>query len=120
MGTRVTNDTNVAIYDSVTGSAFGEVFESEDEAYDFLTYMNEQDGRDPRELEPDDLSKARAAWRELREGPKTQARQCSHQGCGNTFVVESRDYARIFCGQRNCQWEQDMRALQAAANHDNA
>lgn len=39
---------NVALYDSVTGIAFGPLFESEDDADDFLTHLETIGERDPR------------------------------------------------------------------------
>jgi hypothetical protein len=39
MGVRVTDPKNVAIFDSVTGLAFGPIFESESDVYDFLEWI---------------------------------------------------------------------------------
>lgn len=42
MGVRATNNNNVALYDSTTGMAFGPVFESTDDALDFLEWLREK------------------------------------------------------------------------------
>lgn len=52
MGVRITDGDHVAIYDSVTGTAFGPVFGSEDEAQGFLDGLD----MDARDYSPDELS----------------------------------------------------------------
>jgi hypothetical protein len=41
MGVRITDDRNVALFDSVTGYAFGPVFESRDDAEDFMAWFGD-------------------------------------------------------------------------------
>ena len=46
MGVRFTDSEAVAMYDSVTGQAFGPVFADEDEAEDFLTWLGTKEMMD--------------------------------------------------------------------------
>jgi len=41
MGVRISNNEHVTLYDSVTGLAFGPVFDSNDNAGDFLNFLQE-------------------------------------------------------------------------------
>lgn len=60
MGVRITDSSNVALYDSVTGLALGAVFEDETDAEAFLEWARAQkDGKDIRTLTPLQL----ATWR---------------------------------------------------------
>ena len=57
----------VALYDSVTGFAFGPVLSDEDEAEDFLEHVRADDGRDPREIPVGELELLLVAFRKNRE-----------------------------------------------------
>ena len=58
MGVRLTSQEEVvALYDSVTGRAFGEVFDNEDDAEAFLEWLQPYDAR-----QIDDLDKRRTEW----------------------------------------------------------
>jgi hypothetical protein len=63
MSVRITDPQNVALYDSVTGLAFGETFSSADEAEDFLQhYASRLDASDLRSLTPLQLAHVRLEW----------------------------------------------------------
>lgn len=89
MGTRLTSDPGehvVAMFDSVTGWAFGRVFSSAEQAEDFLRWLETADltdaggpisvlpvfrgqfgaGDDPRAYSNGDLDRLRDLWREQR------------------------------------------------------
>ena len=63
MGVRVTDKTNVCLYCSTTGVAFGPVFASSFDAEDFLAWWNTHaDATDLRDLTPTELVAAYARW----------------------------------------------------------
>ena len=63
MGVRVTDKTNVCLYCSTTGVAFGPVFASSFDAEDFLDWFrNNCVPPDPRDLTPTELVAAYARW----------------------------------------------------------
>ena len=63
MGVRVTDKTNVCLYCSTTGVAFGPVFASSFDAEDFLGWWNtHDDATDLRDLTPTELVAAYARW----------------------------------------------------------
>jgi hypothetical protein len=55
MGVSTTDERHVALYDNTTHEAFGPVFESEEHAADFVSWIAEQD-IDIRAIEPRRLS----------------------------------------------------------------
>jgi len=58
MGVRILYDSereHACLYDSVTEFAFGPLFEDEDEAEQFLRWLEAHDGRDARRLSDDDM-----------------------------------------------------------------
>jgi hypothetical protein len=63
MGVRVTDREHVAIYDSVSGTAFGPVFNSDVQAWDFLQWIPTSEG-DPREMNE---SRLMHLWDRFRE-----------------------------------------------------
>ena len=72
MSTRVTNpDGPYAIYDSVTGIAFGRTFHDHNEAADFVDWAAKISGQDVRLLSPGDLAQLRARWEFGTKGEKT-------------------------------------------------
>ena len=71
MGVRTTDNTNVALYDSVTGHAFGEVFATEQEAEDFLEWLDSNEGRDARVIPSTELGQLRSAWERQRDDDKS-------------------------------------------------
>lgn len=63
MGVRITTaERKVALYDSVTGKAFGPVFDSEEEADSFLNWLDLQGYGDARSLTAATLDEEYAAW----------------------------------------------------------
>lgn len=62
MGVRVTDIDNVAIYDSVTGFAFGPTFNCEDAAGDFLSWLDSNDEKDPRLMTNSELESKFGEW----------------------------------------------------------
>lgn len=63
MGVRVTTPTGpFALYDSVTGIAFGEVFEDRQEAEDFAEWATNESGKDLRTLTGVALAQLRVDW----------------------------------------------------------
>lgn len=67
MGTRITSDEGVyALFDSVSGWAFGPTFASPDDAEAFLNYLHEQ-GEDGRELTDAQLGVRHTEWLALNE-----------------------------------------------------
>ena len=63
MGVRVSNRTNVCLYCSTTGLAFGPVFASSFDAEDFLSWWNtHDDATDLRKLTPAELAIAYGRW----------------------------------------------------------
>lgn len=66
MSIRLTSqESRVALYDSVTGYAFGPTFADEDEASSFLDWL-ERYHADPRALRISELENAYARWYALR------------------------------------------------------
>ncbi len=62
MSLQLTNATNVAFFDGVTGMAVGPTFESEEHAEDFLRWLLEEVPFDPRGLRPETLRLLREQW----------------------------------------------------------
>lgn len=63
MSVRVTAVTGkAALYDSVTGVAFGPVFDSHDDANQFLEHLLQIGERDPRVIPAADLAQLKAEW----------------------------------------------------------
>ncbi len=68
MSARVTEPTGpYAIYDSVTGIAFGRTFDSHEDAENFVKWAAETSGEDVRSLPPGELARLRLRW-EIRRG----------------------------------------------------
>lgn len=62
MGVRLTSDEDVcALFDSVSGFAFGPTFDNSDDAQDFLDYLATY-GSDPRSLSDAHMSAHYEAW----------------------------------------------------------
>lgn len=57
----------VALYDSTSDTAFGPVFEDEDEASDFLSWLDGVGVRDARSIVPAALNELAFKFRSLRE-----------------------------------------------------
>ena len=67
MGVRNTSvEEKAAMFDSVTGTAFGPVFDSADELDDFLEFAPTVEGRDLRILSESDLHALIMQWRGAR------------------------------------------------------
>lgn len=68
MGVRVTTrDTDkVAIFDSVTETAFGPLFPNVEAADDFLAWLQREDGRDARQLTSQELESIWNRWWDVR------------------------------------------------------
>lgn len=67
MGVRLTTDEGVtALFDSVTGWAFGPTFAAPEDADAFLAFLHEK-GEDGRELSGEVLRSRHAAWLALNE-----------------------------------------------------
>jgi hypothetical protein len=63
MSVRITSDEEVvALYDNVSGFAFGEVFDSTEEATSFLEWCETHVNTDLRKLTNEQLIQARAEW----------------------------------------------------------
>ena len=62
MGVRITDDTHVCLFCSTKGEAFGPVFEDRFEVEEFLDWLDETDGRDPREIPGGTLQKLYASF----------------------------------------------------------
>ena len=60
MGVHITGDTHVALYDSVTDTAFGPIFPSAEAAENFLHWS--YDRPDPRTLTAGELQNLYAKW----------------------------------------------------------
>ncbi len=58
MSVLLTNDRKVAMYDSVSGFAFGPTFDSEDEASEFVDFLYEEYDSDPRALNDKEMEEA--------------------------------------------------------------
>lgn len=72
MGVRLIADPNggndsVAMYDSVSGFAFGPVFASEEDAEDFIEYARREYDRDVRQLPDEALKRLHESWSKGRE-----------------------------------------------------
>lgn len=65
MGVRITGmrDSEVALYDSTTGIAFGPVFSTTEEAEAFLAHLEMIGERDPRVIPLGDLVTLAAEWK---------------------------------------------------------
>ncbi len=55
-----------ALYCSTTRKAFGPLFDSEELAHDFITFVEEQEGCDPRHLTPIELDRAHREFLDTR------------------------------------------------------
>jgi hypothetical protein len=63
MGVRTTDaEHKVALFDSVTGWAFGPIFEDDEEANDFLSFSEEKESRDLRQLTEAELNDLYGRW----------------------------------------------------------
>ena len=62
MNVRISDRTNVCLYCSTTGLAFGPVFASSFDAEDFLDWLRTHDYADPRELNNAELAVAYGKW----------------------------------------------------------
>ena len=63
MGIRITGDEGkTALYDSVSGFAFGLVFDNSEEANDFLEFAGKNEPRDLRVLSDSELEKLYCKW----------------------------------------------------------
>lgn len=62
MAVNITGIEEVALYDSVTGIAFGEVFQGIESAQAFLTWLAKNDGRDVRVIPAIELTALRDKW----------------------------------------------------------
>ena len=65
MGVRVTDAQTVALYDSVTGISFGEVFEDRQEAEDFAQWAADKTGMDLRMIGVVALAALRVEWNSM-------------------------------------------------------
>ncbi len=67
MGVRNTGvEGRVAMFDSVTGFAFGPTFDSDDELDDYMTFVASIDQRDLRSISSSDLEAYVVQWRGAR------------------------------------------------------
>ena len=69
-----TRESKVALFDSVTGWAFGPTFDTADEADDFLEWFGHAEGwaaDDPRDLRDPVLARAHSRWAKQRLDPET-------------------------------------------------
>ena len=63
MGIRITGDEGkTALYDSVSGFAFGLVFDNSEEANDFLEFVGKNEPRDLRILKDSELESLYSKW----------------------------------------------------------
>ena len=62
MGVRITDNRTFALYDSVSGFAFGPTFDTEDEARGFVDFVTNRYGKDARTLTDKELEEAWAAF----------------------------------------------------------
>lgn len=58
---------HVALYDSTTGLAFGPLFDTEDDADDFLTHLEKIGERDPRVIAAAELAELAREFLEERD-----------------------------------------------------
>lgn len=63
---RVTDKLTVALYDSVSGQAFGEVFSTQEDADEFIDWLDMCNYPDPRTLSVEKLAELRGEWWEGR------------------------------------------------------
>lgn len=57
----------VAMFDSVSGFAFGPVLDDEDEAESFLAHLKTVDDRDPREIPDEELTEHLNEFRQIED-----------------------------------------------------
>lgn len=62
MGVHLTDDTHVAMFDSVTGFAFGPTFDNEEDALDFIEFLHDRGFTEPRGLTDPDLEAEHLEW----------------------------------------------------------
>ena len=65
MGVRITDDTHVALYDSVTDAAFGILFASKADALEFLDWLQESEGIDARMIPGSDWEDTVIRWKSV-------------------------------------------------------
>jgi hypothetical protein len=58
---------STVLVDSVTGFAFGPVFDSPDDAEEFVEHVRTKDGRDPRTVPDGELERLHVEWVKGRE-----------------------------------------------------
>lgn len=64
---RISSDEDkVTLFDSVTGMAFGPVFDNADEASEYVDYVADRTGKDPREFNPNTLQQYKADFDEMK------------------------------------------------------
>lgn len=69
MGVRDTStERKVAMFDSVTGFAFGPVFDTEADLEEFMEWWDETSNRDLRDLSDAELEEALAKWDQFQSG----------------------------------------------------
>ncbi len=64
MSVRITDTRNVALYDSVTGIAFGPIFDTSDDAEAFLLFLEAIGDGDARKLLPAELILRHNMWKD--------------------------------------------------------
>ena len=76
MSVQITDSEHVALYDSVSDTAFGPIWDSEEEATEFLKWYDESDyQQDLRELLPVSLAELQEEFRNLDEEAEDEAEE---------------------------------------------
>jgi hypothetical protein len=74
MGTRITTDEGMsALFDSVSGFAFGPTFETAEQAADFLEFIEKTGRPDPRTLNDEELKEVYVRWTQIEESIAARA-----------------------------------------------
>jgi hypothetical protein len=80
-----TAEGKAALFDSVTGLAFGPVFDSELHADEFLIWLDDTDGRDARDINTPRLNALKQEWEKevyARENIDHEGVEAKHAGLG--------------------------------------
>lgn len=75
MSVRVSDNTNVCLYCSTTGTAFGPVFACDFDAHEFLEWLDVKTLVDPRNIPWRELSALKVEWENQRDGEPSDVEQ---------------------------------------------
>lgn len=107
MGTRITDDETVALYDSVSGFAFGPTFESPEMAMSFCKWSEDMDEPDLRTMSQITLSDLHNEWHKNRKCICGDAYRVHNEpGVINDSKCKACDECAFFCIDENASYSE--------------